>query len=244
MKRSIPLLLLLIFPLWAPGVAPALSPEEIVARSDRVRNPFESYSVRVEALGFRPGREPFSAAFEVWVRGLDRSLVRFLEPARDLGKLLLMRQDDLWIYLPTIRNPVRIAPHQRLLGQISYGDVARTNFSLDYVPRRLENVDFEGRAAYLAELEARDLKKAYPRVLLWVAGEDFSPLRAEFYSLSGKRIKTALYRGSRQNGPGNASLEIADGLRAGEYSVLRYGPLQPREFPEAAFSKGFLRTLE
>ncbi len=45
-----------------------------------------------------------------------------------------MLGDDMWIYLPDTSRPVRITPLERLSGDASNGDVARTNYAVDYSP--------------------------------------------------------------------------------------------------------------
>ena len=38
-----------------------------------------------------------------------------------------MLGDDMWVYLPDTSRPIRITPLERLSGDASNGDVARTN---------------------------------------------------------------------------------------------------------------------
>ena len=45
-----------------------------------------------------------------------------------------MLGDDMWVYLPDTSRPVRITPLERLSGDASNGDVARTNYAVDYSP--------------------------------------------------------------------------------------------------------------
>lgn len=39
---------------------------------------------------------------------------------------------DLWFYTPDLRRPIPISRSQRLIGQISNGDVIVTNFEYSY----------------------------------------------------------------------------------------------------------------
>ena len=61
-----------------------------------------------------------------------RSLVRFIYPPRDKGKIMLSDWYDLWFYTPELRRPMPISRQQRLIGQISNGDVIVTNFEYAY----------------------------------------------------------------------------------------------------------------
>ena len=64
--------------------------------------------------------------------GQFASLIRFVLPARDAGKLMLKNGNDMWFYDPTSKASVRLSPQQRLLGQASNGDVATVNLAKDY----------------------------------------------------------------------------------------------------------------
>ena len=48
-----------------------------------------------------------------------------------------MKGHDLWIFLPTVSQPVRLSMSQRLTGQVANGDLARANFAGDYTAKLL-----------------------------------------------------------------------------------------------------------
>jgi hypothetical protein len=61
-----------------------------------------------------------------------RNLVRYVEPPRDAGKMVLLDGRNLWFYDPSSKASVRISPQQRLIGQAAIGDVPTSNFVSDY----------------------------------------------------------------------------------------------------------------
>src|ERR1700739_4884012 len=103
------------------------SASSVLARADVFRNPIESFSVDIEMTSFAPGGRSDTSRFLVYGKGSDRSIVEFTFPQTEKGKYLLMLRDAMWIYIPTASRPIRISPLQRLMGQASNGDVARTN---------------------------------------------------------------------------------------------------------------------
>ena len=64
--------------------------------------------------------------------GQFRNLVRYIEPPRDAGKMVLLDGTMLWFYDPASKASVRISPQQRLIGQAAIGDVLTVNLALDY----------------------------------------------------------------------------------------------------------------
>lgn len=202
---------------------------EILARVDTARNPLTSFSVEVE-LTATNGKSTESSKFRVYGKGSDRSVVEFVAPATEKGKFLLMLRDAMWIYMPSASRPIRISPLQRLMGQASNGDVARTNFAIDYNPTSLTTDD----DAWLLDLTAKDPSIAYNRVRLWVDKKTNEPRRADFYVVSGKLIKRAYYRDH-----GNR-VEIDDLLREGNRTVMQFANRAAHENPDKMFTKDSL----
>jgi outer membrane lipoprotein-sorting protein len=223
MKRMI-LLMVLAIPMYGADDAAA-----ILARVDAARNPLTSFTVDVQLTAIS-GTSTESSKFRVYGKGSDRSVVEFVAPATEKGKYLLMLRDAMWIYMPSASRPIRISPLQRLMGQASNGDVARTNFAVDYNPTAVASDD----DAWLLDLTAKDPSVAYNRVRLWVDKKTNEPRRADFYVVSGKLIKRASYR---EHG---LRVEIEDLLRAGNRTVMQYANLAARENPEKMFTKDSL----
>jgi hypothetical protein len=164
--------------------------------------------------------------------------VEFLAPAAEKGKFLLMLRDAMYIYLPTASRPIRISPLQRLMGQASNGDVARTSFTVDY---NATGVTADGNA-WIVELEAKDPSLSYKHVRLWIDRSTYQPDHADFYVASGKLLKRAHYRDVGMLGGRRAvtKIEIEDLLRAGNRTVMQYSNLVERENPDNMFTRDAL----
>jgi hypothetical protein len=106
----------------------------VLSRVDGYRNAFDSFAVDVELTSTTPDGHSENSKFRVYGKGSDRSIVEFTAPQTEKGKYLLMLRDAMWIYMPSASRPIRISPLQRLMGQASNGDVARTSFTVDYTP--------------------------------------------------------------------------------------------------------------
>jgi outer membrane lipoprotein-sorting protein len=230
MKRLL-LLTLLALPLRADDAA------AILQRSDVFRGAMENFSIDVELTSFA-GTTSESSKFRVYGKGSDRSVVEFLAPASDKGRYLLMLRDAMWIYLPSSSRPIRISPMQRLMGQASNGDVARTSFTVDYNARSAA----EEGDTWVLELEAKDPTVAYKRVRLWIDRTTSEPRRADFYVASGKLLKRAHYRqfGTMAGRRVVTEVEIEDLLRTGQRTVMRYANLTARNNADKMFTKDAL----
>jgi len=245
MKKILLLALSMVIFVFSVSSAETVSPEEIVEEADKARGPEDSFRFDLTITSVKPDREDEISKFEVLVKGIDKSLVKFTYPKRDKGKVMLMVGNNLWIYISTARNPIRISQQQRLMGQVSNGDVARANFAADYVPGLLGEEELEGKLCFVLELEANSEKVAYHRIIYWVEKNTFKPFKSEFYTISGKLLKTAYYQGY-ENILGRervTRLVIVDGLREGQSSIMEYSNMKIEEFPDRIFQKDYLKHL-
>jgi outer membrane lipoprotein-sorting protein len=210
----------------------------VLARADVFRNPIESFSVDVELTSITPAGKTDVSRFRVFGKGNDRSIVEFTFPQTEKGKYLLMLRDAMWIYMPTASRPIRISPMQRLMGQASNGDVARTSFTVDYDAKSVA----DDGDAFVIDLVAKDSSVAYNRVRLWIDKQSYEPRRADFYVVSGKLIKRANYKayGTMAGRRVVTEIEIDDLLRPGNRTVMRYANLTPKENAEKMFTKDAL----
>ena len=245
MKKILLLVLGMVMFVLVASPVRATDAEKIIEEADKARGPGDSFSFELKVTSLKPDRKDEISKFEVLVKGIDKSLVKFTYPRRDKGKVMLMVGNNLWIYIPTARNPIRISQQQRLMGQVSNGDVARTNFAADYVPRLLREEELEGKLSYVLELEARTKKVTYHRIIYWVQKNTLNPLKSEFYTISGKLLKTAYYQGYEEmlGRERVTRLVIVDNLREGQSSIMEYSNMKIEEFPDRIFQKNYLKHV-
>jgi len=218
----------------------------VVEKADRIRFPQGGYQVNVKITTSSAGREPDVRDYEILSKGNDRSIVRTLAPASDKGQVLLLRERDLWLYMPSVSQPIRLSAAQKLTGQVANGDLARANFSGDYTPSIVRTDTIENETYHVLELKAVDRSVTYHRVLYWVNKSSNWPHKAEFYAVSGKLLKTCYYQNFKEIGGGvrPTTLVMVDALTEGGKSVLEYAKLQQRELPDRYFTKDYLTKLQ
>ncbi|MCU0807656.1 MAG: outer membrane lipoprotein-sorting protein [Candidatus Contendobacter sp.] len=218
---------------------------EVLARADRIRFPEEGFQVDITITTTTADNDPEVRAYRILSMGNNRTLVQTTAPAVDRDQILLMRDRDLWAFLPNLSQPIRLPLSQRLTGQVANGDLARANFVGDYTPRILRTERIDGEAHHVLELTAVDRWVTYHRVLYWVNARNGRPHKAEFYTLSGRLLKTCQYQNFRQLGGAvrPTVLVIDDALRAGNRSVLEYANMTLRNLPDRIFNKDYLKKL-
>ena len=116
------------------------------------------------------------------------------KPASKRGQILLMKDRDLWIFMPDVFQPIRIALSQRLTGQVANCDLARANFAGDFNPKLLRTEIIDNASSNVLELIGVDRSVTYQKVIYWVRQKNSRPYKAEFYSLSNRLLKPAVRR--------------------------------------------------
>lgn len=239
------LFLILLFYPQIP-LAVELSAEEIVARADSVRSPDTDFSVDVTITNLRSDKEARITKYKVFVKGRDNTLIKTMYPPIERGRSILMKGLDLWVYLPNIRRPVRISLQQRLVGEVSYGDIARINFSGDYDAKIIREETIDKKTYYVLNLTAENMRVTYNLATYWVQKDNFHPFQAEFYSLSGKLLKICHYEDyqDRMERLRPVKLILEDPLRKGKKSIIEYNNMILTELPDKHFTKNYLNKLK
>lgn len=247
--------LLLIAVGGTPAVA-APNPQAILAASDAVRNPGQPFRVMVTLTEFEKGQQVDTSSLMSYARTVDgsgqfASLLRFVQPARDTGKLMLKSGNDLWFFDPGTKASVRISPQQRLMGQASNGDVVTVNFARDYRAslggdETIQDGERKTRRTHKLLLASATDDAAYSTIELWVDADSNAPLKARFFADSGRLLKTAYYRRYQQQLGAERPTEtvIIDGLNPQAVTIVRFSEFTARSIPASWFQRDFLPRFQ
>lgn len=229
----------------ATATEPTADARELLLRADRIRFPEEGFQVDVVITSHAPDREPDERAYRILSKGNTRTLVQTTAPAVERDQILLMRDRDLWAFLPNLSQPVRLPLAQRLTGQVANGDLARANFAGDYDPKVLRTETLDGERYHVLQLDAVDKWVTYRKVHYWVSAKNGRPYKAEFYAVSGRLLKTAHYRDFQALGDEvrPTRMVVEDALKKGHRSELVYSNMVRRDLPDRVFTKDYLKKL-
>lgn len=241
----------------APGLVWSTpSADEILAASDTIRNPGRPFSVTVTLTEYQAGKQIDTSTLVSYARkqeqgGQFASLIRFVLPARDAGKLMLKNGNDMWFYDPTSKASVRLSPQQRLLGQASNGDVATVNFAKDYKAtlvgdEEIQDGERRTRKAHKLTLTAVTPDVTYASIEMWVDVENNRPLKARFFAESSRLLKTAYYRRFQPQLGAERPTEtvIIDGLDPKSVTLMRFSDYKARTIPDAWMQRDYLPRFQ
>ena len=211
------------------AVAFALTPDEILQKTDIVRSPFETFVMDVDITS-----QQGNMSFKVYSKKGEGNLVLFLKPAAQKGSLLLMKGEDLWMLMPGSRQPLKMTESLRLFGAVSNGDMARLRWSIDYNAKKIR----EDEKSYELELISKKTNTTYYRIEVLIEKHSFKPLRSKAYLQSGKLYKTIYYTGFESfSGKLMATnLKFIDHLRNEEESKMVFSNVRYQEIPDNYFN--------
>lgn len=231
-------------------------PQAMLAASDAIRNPSQPFRVTVTLTEFEKSQQVDTSTLTSYARTLEASgqfatLLRFVQPARDTGKLMLKSGNDLWFYDPGTKASVRISPQQRLMGQASNGDVVTVNFARDYKAalggeESIQDGERRSRRSFKLQLASSTEDAAYSAIELWVDAETQAPIKARFFADSGRLLKTAYYRRFQKQMGADRPTEtvIIDGLNPSSVTIVRLSDYSPRNMPTSWFQRDFLPRFQ
>lgn len=173
----------------------------------------------------------------------DSSVAETQEPVRFKGSKILQVERSMWMTRPGLSKPIPISPRQRMSGQASNGDIAATNYAGDYEAELagMENID--GEECYVLNLTAKHKRATYDKIRYWVSVKRVVGVKAEFYSVSGKLLKTARFEyGNTIEHEGRripfiSRMTIRDALIDAE-TVMEFGTVKVKKIAASEFDLG------
>jgi outer membrane lipoprotein-sorting protein len=196
----------------------------------------------------RPGKPERVVEMKGWKKGNLLGLVRYTSPPKERGTAYLRNGESTWLYLPSAEKVVRVGAKQNFGGgDFSNADIFRLSLTADYIPTLAGEETEEGEECWRLELKAKDRSVAYDRVVYWVRRDGtYYPVRADYHTLSGKRLKWLVASEVKRLGDHSRPtlLTMRSALEEGASTVLRFLAIQDdvhlddRLFTPSALERG------
>lgn len=228
---------------------------EIIRRADEVRSPNKPFRYTTTITEYKDGvaKPDGKQVLDISMRFMKpegetradaRSLARFIYPPRDKGKVLFSDWYDLWFYTPELRRPISVSRQQRLIGQISNGDVIVTNFEYAYDATLLGQEPCGDKRCYKLSLTRKSPEVTWPKVMYYVETDgDNRPYKAAYYSLDDKLLKEVLYQDFRMvlGKMRPTKIVVQEARHDKSYSVMEYSDVRLESLPEYYFTREYIQ---
>lgn len=166
----------------------------------------------------------------------DKMVSLFLSPDSEKGRATLRVGDNMWLYIPNVGRPIRITSMQSVVGGVfNNADIMRLDFSTEYnLVSQEEKEEF-----ILLNLKAKNDTVSYDKLIMQVDKKTITPIQIECYTSTQMLIKTLYYKDLKDFGDKivrPAVVETISPMYKGYKSIMIYGEITPKSFPDEAFT--------
>jgi outer membrane lipoprotein-sorting protein len=200
----------------------------ILERIDSMNRFSESYSAKLRITSYSPDAPASASGYRMYSKGMRKSLLVFVEPAKDAGKKIAMNGKSIWFYFPKARQSIIVRPVSGLTGSVAVGDVIG--------PPILELYDFsesrateDGEGLYL-EFKAKGSDSPYGKLVYEYRGGRIAGQGS--YARSGTLLKTIRFEEYANTGRGGeyaTRMRVQNAVYPEYYSIIEISDLRARE---------------
>jgi outer membrane lipoprotein-sorting protein len=166
------------------------TPLELLKRYDDVMSP-RTFDGLMTMVAHRQDGTERGYKFRALKSEDDKIRTWFFEPAAAKGQEMLRVGDNMWVYMPNLKRALRLASRESFQGgDFNNGDVLRVNYVADYTCVLTPSGDDK---LYLLDLTAKTKEATYDKVKLWMSKDRQQPVKAEYYALSGKMLRSSVF---------------------------------------------------
>jgi len=222
----------------------AMTPNEILKKSDEARGNADGIEWEIAMNSIESGREQ-QRTIKVSARSFN-SLAEFLAPANVKGQKMLMVDRNMWFVKPGLSKAVPISPRQKLLGSAANGDIASTNYAGDYKISHVSDGMANKEPCYLFDLTAIDKKATYDSIKYWISKDRLIGVKAEFYTVSGKMFKTAVFEYKNsisiegEPRPFISRMVITNAIIKEDVTTMNFRKVSFKKIPDSMFNLNLL----
>lgn len=196
-----------------------------------------AFNFMAEVVSVDGGKVGKRHLLDVKISDEGYALIEVLSPRSQRGQRMLVRNGDIWLYLPRTSNVIRIAPLQRVFGAASIADLLNVSYLHGYT---LENsIILDGGHLLNLDLKSKNRTATFARINFDFDLDAGVPTQSRHFTASNRLLKTIEYK-AFQDFDGEqkvAKIVIHDALRTNSAIWIRMSNYRKATYPDAMFTK-------
>ena len=196
------------------------------------------FNFTADVISMENGNTSEENQLDVKISGTGDALIEVLTPKDQRGRRTLLQGHDIWLYLPSSSNIIRIAPLQRVFGFASIADVLNVSYLSGY---SVESSQMSPDSGHLLQmtLKSKDEQATYSRIELDYDVANNRPVETRHYTASGRLLKTIQYKEFQtyEGRPKITKIAIFDALRKASVVWMKMSEYRKANYPDAMFTK-------
>ena len=225
------------------GCEPCL---ELLRQADAPRRRFLNSVVMVRTVITTTGKPEVINDLELRIGGEDHLLILFKD-RKGKNRKFLTRGDKSWLLVPGAKHPIAISANQKLLGNLSFADMARVRLANDYSGQlRAEpepcSADTSAGMCRVMDISAHTRTAPYASGTVWV-DERSLVVRAVYALASGKPARAVEHQYAWKDHAWLPKRSVIDNLLAGKHGqivTLDYLDHRSTTYSEASFDPEYV----
>lgn len=232
------------------GRAEAQTPtgHQLAEHLDKTRRPTRSFEVRMKLTELRDGKPTRVSDHQLYSRKSTGradfdTITRVLAPEEDRSKVILTRGREVWLFDPKSSRPVSISPKQ-FRGKFFVADALSTSFATQYECENLGedkvlDAARKERTCFRLRMKLREKGGLTPELVeYWLDKETLRVVRGQFFSGSGRLLRTAYYTGHQRvlDELRPMRILVVSGSEPGLVTDIVFSKLAYRDTPETLFT--------
>ena len=168
------------------SVSQSLTAKDIIEKSDKILKGVSTTKAEMSITTVRP-KWSKEMNVKTWSKDRNKSLIFIESPAKDKGTTFLMKEKEVWNWIPSIERTIKMPPSmmmQNWMGTDFSNDdlVKESSVIVDYTHKMIGDSTIDGKPCYKIELIPKeDAAVVWGKIISFVDKESFFQLRSEFY---------------------------------------------------------------
>ncbi|MEA3316458.1 MAG: outer membrane lipoprotein-sorting protein, partial [Bacteroidota bacterium] len=143
----------------------------------------------------RPGWER-TLEFKYWTKGDNLSITVITAPAKEKGQTFLMRETEMWHWIPSISRMIKLPPSMMSEGWMgsdySNDDIMKeSSIVVDYTHEIIGSETIKKQDCYkINMIPKEDAAVVWEKVIKWISKDEYLQMKTEYYDEDNYLIKT------------------------------------------------------
>lgn len=187
-----------------------------------------------------------------WSKGSDYSVSLVLSPAKEKGVVFLMREKEVWNYIPSLNRSIKFPPSmmmQNWMGtDLTNDDLVKQSSMIDDYDKQILGSELrEGLDCWKIELiPHEDVAVVWGKIIIWVEKNDYMQLQTDFYDEDGFLVNQMI-ASDIQNFDGKrlpSTLKVVPADKENQYTLIHYDVWNfDVTIPDTYFTTNYMKRI-
>jgi len=190
---------------------------------------------------------------KTWSKGSDKSVSVVMSPAKEKGIVFLMKDKEVWNYIPTLSRTIKFPPSmmmQNWMGTDLTNDdlVKMSSMVNDYKQEIVDEESKEGLLCWKIELTPKqDAAVVWGKIIIWIDKKDYMQMQIDYYDeddfLVNQMIASDIKTFSGKKLP--SKLRIIPIDKKGQETIITYNKWQfDIKISDSYFTKNYMKRIK